>query len=255
MRKRVLTRASVAIDGSPDHWDCSGHVECVGHVKIAHSSARCPGSRHRLPDHGGPHPARPALTDASGSTRRPPPPSPSRAAASPTDSAARSCCAATTSPARPSSRRTTDCPSPPSPTPKKSATALRALGGGNTVRFLLSWAHAEPVRGQVDTAYLAAATAQMRRLPRRRHPRLPRLPPGPLLPLPVQQGQLVHRRRRPQVGRRRWAAIPTESCGICLVLGPEHHPERGREEGDVRLLAQHASAASRTPSSPPPRRP
>ncbi|MFC5638455.1 cellulase family glycosylhydrolase [Streptomyces bullii] len=45
---------------------------------------------------------------------------------------------------------------------RKSARALRALGGGNTVRFLLSWAHAEPVRGQVDTAYLAAATDQMR---------------------------------------------------------------------------------------------
>ncbi|MFJ6080207.1 endoglycosylceramidase [Streptomyces sp. NPDC092369] len=44
---------------------------------------------------------------------------------------------------------------------KKSATALRALGGGNAVRFLLSWAYAEPVRGQVDTGYLAAATAQM----------------------------------------------------------------------------------------------
>ncbi|UUU28870.1 cellulase family glycosylhydrolase [Streptomyces sp. CA-210063] len=44
---------------------------------------------------------------------------------------------------------------------KKSATALRALGGGNSVRFLLSWAYAEPVRGQVDTTYLAAATAQM----------------------------------------------------------------------------------------------
>lgn len=44
---------------------------------------------------------------------------------------------------------------------KKSATALRALGGGNSVRFLLSWAYAEPVRGQVDSAYLAAATAQM----------------------------------------------------------------------------------------------
>ncbi|HZF91698.1 cellulase family glycosylhydrolase [Streptomyces sp.] len=44
---------------------------------------------------------------------------------------------------------------------RKSATALRALGGGNTVRFLLSWAHAEPARGRVDTAYLAAATAQM----------------------------------------------------------------------------------------------
>lgn len=45
---------------------------------------------------------------------------------------------------------------------KKSATALRALGGGNSVRFLLSWAYAEPVRGRVDTAYLAAATDQMR---------------------------------------------------------------------------------------------
>ncbi|MPY51409.1 cellulase family glycosylhydrolase [Streptomyces acidicola] len=45
---------------------------------------------------------------------------------------------------------------------RKSATALRALGGGNSVRFLLSWAYAEPVRGQVDTAYLSAATDQMR---------------------------------------------------------------------------------------------
>ncbi|WP_371667691.1 cellulase family glycosylhydrolase [Streptomyces sp. NBC_00289] len=45
---------------------------------------------------------------------------------------------------------------------RKSATALRTLGGGNSVRFLLSWAYAEPVRGQVDTAYLAAATDQMR---------------------------------------------------------------------------------------------
>ncbi|WP_221350647.1 cellulase family glycosylhydrolase [Streptomyces beigongshangae] len=45
---------------------------------------------------------------------------------------------------------------------RKSATALRALGGGNSVRFLLSWAYAEPVRGRVDTAYLAAATDQMR---------------------------------------------------------------------------------------------
>ncbi|WP_210587247.1 cellulase family glycosylhydrolase [Streptomyces sp. GESEQ-35] len=44
---------------------------------------------------------------------------------------------------------------------KKSATALRALGGGNSVRFLLSWAYAEPVRGQVNSAYLAAATAQI----------------------------------------------------------------------------------------------
>ncbi|MFJ5966203.1 cellulase family glycosylhydrolase [Streptomyces sp. NPDC093060] len=45
---------------------------------------------------------------------------------------------------------------------RRSATALRALGGGNAVRFLLSWAHAEPARGQVDTAYLAAVSEQMR---------------------------------------------------------------------------------------------
>ncbi|MFD5425459.1 endoglycosylceramidase [Streptomyces sp. NPDC127084] len=45
---------------------------------------------------------------------------------------------------------------------EKSATALRRLGGGNSVRFLLSWAHAEPARGEVDPVYLAAATAQMR---------------------------------------------------------------------------------------------
>ncbi|MER6631426.1 cellulase family glycosylhydrolase [Streptomyces sp. NPDC000987] len=45
---------------------------------------------------------------------------------------------------------------------RRSATALRALGGGNAVRFLLSWARAEPARGQVDTAYLAAVTDQMR---------------------------------------------------------------------------------------------
>ncbi|MER6676576.1 cellulase family glycosylhydrolase [Streptomyces sp. NPDC000983] len=44
---------------------------------------------------------------------------------------------------------------------RKSAAALRTLGGGNTIRFLLSWAYAEPVRGQVDTAYLSAATAQI----------------------------------------------------------------------------------------------
>ncbi|MER6470675.1 cellulase family glycosylhydrolase [Streptomyces collinus] len=44
---------------------------------------------------------------------------------------------------------------------RRSATALRALGGGNAVRFPLSWAHAEPVRGRVDTAYLAAVTEQL----------------------------------------------------------------------------------------------
>ncbi|MEV6548271.1 cellulase family glycosylhydrolase [Streptomyces sp. NPDC051597] len=45
---------------------------------------------------------------------------------------------------------------------RAAATAVRALGGANTVRFLLSWASAEPVRGQVDQGYLAAVTEQMR---------------------------------------------------------------------------------------------
>ncbi|MEV6955525.1 cellulase family glycosylhydrolase [Streptomyces sp. NPDC051183] len=45
---------------------------------------------------------------------------------------------------------------------RKSARALRELGGANSVRFLLSWAAAEPARGRVDEAYLARATAQLR---------------------------------------------------------------------------------------------
>ncbi|CAM5701122.1 hypothetical protein GCM10010345_37930 [Streptomyces canarius] len=56
---------------------------------------------------------------------------------------------------------------------RTSATAPRALGGGNAVRFPLSWAHAEPVRGRVDTACPAAVTEQMRALLRHRHPGLP----------------------------------------------------------------------------------
>ncbi|MFE1377972.1 cellulase family glycosylhydrolase [Streptomyces sp. NPDC058740] len=45
---------------------------------------------------------------------------------------------------------------------RKAARALRERGGANSVRFLLSWAAAEPARGTVDEAYLAAATAQIR---------------------------------------------------------------------------------------------
>lgn len=45
---------------------------------------------------------------------------------------------------------------------RKSARALRELGGANSVRFLLSWAATEPVRGQVDEVYLSRVTAQMR---------------------------------------------------------------------------------------------
>ncbi|MFG3016438.1 endoglycosylceramidase [Streptomyces cinerochromogenes] len=101
---------------------------------------------------------------------------------------------------------------------RKSAAALRALGGGNTVRFLLSWAHAEPVRGQVDTAYLAAATEQIRAF--------------------LDAGIRVHPDFHQDLfsrylfdtgswytgdGAPEWAvgagSYPKESCGICLFWG------------------------------------
>lgn len=45
---------------------------------------------------------------------------------------------------------------------RKSAQAMRGLTGANSVRFLLSWAHAEPGPGKVDEEYLRKATEQMR---------------------------------------------------------------------------------------------
>ncbi|MGR3932309.1 cellulase family glycosylhydrolase [Streptomyces sp. BRA346] len=45
---------------------------------------------------------------------------------------------------------------------RKSAAAMRNLTGANSVRFLLSWAHAEPRPGEVDTGYLEQVTAQMK---------------------------------------------------------------------------------------------
>lgn len=45
---------------------------------------------------------------------------------------------------------------------RTSAQALRSQGGANSVRFLLSWAAAEPEPGRVDSAYLREVTAQMR---------------------------------------------------------------------------------------------
>ncbi|MFH8798463.1 endoglycosylceramidase [Streptomyces sp. NPDC017936] len=101
---------------------------------------------------------------------------------------------------------------------RKSATALRALGGGNSVRFLLSWAYAEPVRGQVDTAYLAAATDQMRVF----------LDAG--IRVHPDFHQDLHSRYLfdPDSwytgdGAPRWAVdlggYPDESCGICFFWG------------------------------------
>ncbi|MFE2064846.1 cellulase family glycosylhydrolase [Streptomyces sp. NPDC059467] len=101
---------------------------------------------------------------------------------------------------------------------KKSATALRALGGGNAVRFLLSWAHAEPVQGQVDTTYLAAVTAQMQAF----------LDAG-IRVFPDFHQDLYSRYLFNSGswytgdGAPKWAVAlgnyPAESCGICLFWG------------------------------------
>ncbi|MDQ1021893.1 cellulase family glycosylhydrolase [Streptomyces afghaniensis] len=101
---------------------------------------------------------------------------------------------------------------------RKSATALRALGGGNTVRFLLSWAYAEPERGTVDTAYLAAATAQMKAF----------LDAG-IRVYPDFHQDLYSRHLFDTDswytgdGAPKWAVdagnYPDESCGICLFWG------------------------------------
>ncbi|MPY35036.1 cellulase family glycosylhydrolase [Streptomyces adustus] len=101
---------------------------------------------------------------------------------------------------------------------KKSATALRALGGGNSVRFLLSWAHAEPVRGQVDSAYLAAVTDQLRAF----------LDAG-IRVYPDFHQDLYSRYLFDEDswytgdGAPKWAVdagtYPDESCGICLFWG------------------------------------
>ncbi|MBB6080591.1 cellulase family glycosylhydrolase [Streptomyces paradoxus] len=101
---------------------------------------------------------------------------------------------------------------------RTSATALRALGGGNTVRFLLSWAYAEPERGQVDTAYLAAATDQMKAF----------LDAG-IRVYPDFHQDLYSRHLFDTDswytgdGAPKWAVdagnYPDESCGICLFWG------------------------------------
>jgi len=101
---------------------------------------------------------------------------------------------------------------------RKSATALRALGGGNSVRFLLSWAHAEPTRGTVDTTYLAAVTAQLQAF----------LDAG--IRVYPDFHQDLHSRYLFNSGSwytgdgaPKWAVAlggyPQESCGICLFWG------------------------------------
>ncbi|MBT2392307.1 cellulase family glycosylhydrolase [Streptomyces sp. ISL-1] len=101
---------------------------------------------------------------------------------------------------------------------EKSAAALRALGGGNSVRFLLSWAHAEPERGQIDHTYLAAATAQMRAFLRvgiRVYPDFHQ---------DLFSRHLFHKGSwYTGDGAPKWVVdaggYPRESCGICLFWG------------------------------------
>lgn len=101
---------------------------------------------------------------------------------------------------------------------EKSAIALRTLGGANSVRFLLSWAHAEPVRGQADSAYLAAATEQMRAF----------LAAGIRVYPDFHQDLYSRYLFNPGSwysgdGAPKWAVeaggYPRESCGICLFWG------------------------------------
>ncbi|MEV7427431.1 cellulase family glycosylhydrolase [Streptomyces sp. NPDC091212] len=101
---------------------------------------------------------------------------------------------------------------------RTSAAALRSLTGGNAVRFLLSWAHAEPEPGKVDTAYLDRATEQIKAL----------LDAG-LRVFPDFHQDLFSRHLFHKDswytgdGAPRWAVeaggYPVESCGICVLWG------------------------------------
>ncbi|WP_102936311.1 cellulase family glycosylhydrolase [Streptomyces malaysiensis] len=101
---------------------------------------------------------------------------------------------------------------------RKSAAAMRHLTGANAVRFLLSWAHAEPEPGQVDTAYLEKATAQMKAF----------LDAGirvfPDFHQDLYSGHLFHKDSwYSGDGAPKWVidagGYPRESCGICVHWG------------------------------------
>ncbi len=101
---------------------------------------------------------------------------------------------------------------------EKSAAAMRALGGGNTARFLLSWAYAEPVRGQADPEYLAAATAQIRAFLRAG------IRVYPDFHQDLYSRHLFHEGSwYTGDGAPKWAVdagnYPRESCGICFFWG------------------------------------
>ncbi|MEW1722433.1 cellulase family glycosylhydrolase [Streptomyces sp. NPDC093109] len=101
---------------------------------------------------------------------------------------------------------------------RASAAALRSLTGGNAVRFLLSWAYAEPEPGQVDTAYLDRAADQIKAL----------LDAGlrvfPDFHQDLHSRYLFHKDSwYTGDGAPRWAVeaggYPVENCGVCLLWG------------------------------------
>ncbi|MEV7088726.1 cellulase family glycosylhydrolase [Streptomyces sp. NPDC093085] len=101
---------------------------------------------------------------------------------------------------------------------RASAAALRTLTGGNAVRFLLSWAYAEPEPGVVDTAYLRRATDQIKAL------RAAGLRVFPDFHQDLHSRYLFDKDSwYTGDGAPRWAveagAYPRESCGICVMWG------------------------------------
>ncbi|MGW0775662.1 cellulase family glycosylhydrolase [Streptomyces sp. NPDC002835] len=101
---------------------------------------------------------------------------------------------------------------------EKSASAMRTLGGANTARFLLSWAYAEPVRGQVDEQYLAAVTGRLRAFLRAG------IRVYPDFHQDLYSRHLFHEGSwYTGDGAPRWAVeaggYPREFCGICLFWG------------------------------------
>jgi hypothetical protein len=100
----------------------------------------------------------------------------------------------------------------------RSAAAMRRLTNANTVRFLLSWAAAEPSLGVVDTAYLDKAVAQMQVFLRRGFRVLPDFHQDLYSRYLFNTGSWYT-----GDGAPKWVVdaggYPRESCGICLQWG------------------------------------
>jgi hypothetical protein len=101
---------------------------------------------------------------------------------------------------------------------RRSAADMRRLTGANTVRFLLSWASAQPAPGRLDSGYLGRATDQMRAF----------LDEGFLVLVDYHQDlysqALFHRDSwYTGNGAPAWVVAaggyPRESCGVCFHWG------------------------------------